>query len=171
MSSTARTSTTEPPVRLSFDDTTLHLRLADGRQADVPLATYERLSKATREQLERVHDAGYLDAIEEAAPSEGWVQLDPDTAMNSHTLDAALRAAGAGVWQAFQHGQCAAVRKDKPVAVFIEWARSGARRVVALRQCAEQAEARQIERMQHRIRTARQHHVGVAVCDEFVGFA
>jgi acetoin utilization deacetylase AcuC-like enzyme len=53
--------------------------------------------KASAEQLERVHDAGYLDAIEDAAPSEGWVQLDPDTAMNPHTLDAALRAAGAGV--------------------------------------------------------------------------
>ncbi len=53
--------------------------------------------KATREQLERVHDAAYLDAIEQVAPSEGWVQLDPDTAMNPHTLDAALRAAGAGV--------------------------------------------------------------------------
>lgn len=53
--------------------------------------------KATREQLERVHDAGYLDAIEQASPSDGWVQLDPDTAMNAHTLDAALRGAGAAV--------------------------------------------------------------------------
>jgi acetoin utilization deacetylase AcuC-like enzyme len=53
--------------------------------------------KATREQLERVHDAGYLDAIEAAAPTHGFVQLDPDTAMNPHTLDAALRAAGAAV--------------------------------------------------------------------------
>lgn len=53
--------------------------------------------KATREQLERVHAPGYLDAIEEALPSHGLVHLDPDTAMNPHTLDAALRAAGAGV--------------------------------------------------------------------------
>ena len=53
--------------------------------------------KATREQLERVHEAGYLDAIEAASPSLGIVHLDPDTAMNPHTLDAALRAAGAGV--------------------------------------------------------------------------
>jgi acetoin utilization deacetylase AcuC-like enzyme len=53
--------------------------------------------KATREQLERVHDAGYLDAIEAAAPQHGMVQLDPDTAMNPHTLDAALRGAGAAV--------------------------------------------------------------------------
>ena len=62
------------------------------------MAHLERVDapKAQREQLERVHDAGYLDAIEDAAPIEGWVQLDPDTAMNPHTLDAALRAAGAG---------------------------------------------------------------------------
>ena len=53
--------------------------------------------KATREQLERVHDAAYLDAIEQASPADGWVQLDPDTAMNAHTLDAVLRGAGAGV--------------------------------------------------------------------------
>lgn len=53
--------------------------------------------KATREQLERVHDAGYLDAIEEASPAQGWVQLDPDTAMNAYSLDAALHGAGAVV--------------------------------------------------------------------------
>ena len=53
--------------------------------------------KATREQLERVHDAGYLDAIEAASPAHGFVQLDPDTAMNPYTLDAALRGAGAAV--------------------------------------------------------------------------
>lgn len=52
---------------------------------------------ATREQLARVHDAHYLDALERISPSEGWVQLDPDTAMNAHTLQAALRGAGAAV--------------------------------------------------------------------------
>ncbi len=52
---------------------------------------------AAREHLERVHQPAYLDAIEEAAPSQGIVHLDPDTAMNPHTLTAALRAAGAAV--------------------------------------------------------------------------
>ena len=47
--------------------------------------------------LERVHDASYVDLIFEHAPVEGRVQLDPDTAMNSHSLDAARRAAGAGI--------------------------------------------------------------------------
>src|SRR5258707_713398 len=36
-------------------------------------------------------------AIREAAPQTGRVHLDPDTAMNPHTLDAALRAAGSAV--------------------------------------------------------------------------
>jgi acetoin utilization deacetylase AcuC-like enzyme len=52
---------------------------------------------ATREQLLRVHDAAYLDSLERLAPPDGLVQLDPDTAMNPHTLPAALRAAGAAV--------------------------------------------------------------------------
>jgi acetoin utilization deacetylase AcuC-like enzyme len=52
---------------------------------------------ATREQLLRVHDASYLEAIEHASPRSGLVQIDPDTAMNPHTLEAAFRAAGAAV--------------------------------------------------------------------------
>ncbi|MDH4190835.1 MAG: histone deacetylase family protein [Betaproteobacteria bacterium] len=52
---------------------------------------------ATDEQLARVHPPEYVRAIRDAAPAEGMVQLDPDTAMNPHTLPAALRAAGAAV--------------------------------------------------------------------------
>lgn len=52
---------------------------------------------AGREPLELVHDLAYIDAIYAAAPDEGLVWLDADTAMNPHTLPAALRAAGAAV--------------------------------------------------------------------------
>ena len=52
---------------------------------------------ATDEQLTRVHPIDYVQAIRDAAPQSGTVHLDPDTAMNPHTLDAALRAAGAAV--------------------------------------------------------------------------
>src|SRR2546423_7471415 len=52
---------------------------------------------ATDEQLARVHPIEYVRAIREAAPQTGTVHLDPDTAMNPHTLNAALRAAGAAV--------------------------------------------------------------------------
>ena len=53
--------------------------------------------EATREQLLRAHAAGYIDAIAAAAPKQGMVQLDPDTAMNPFSYRAALRAAGAVV--------------------------------------------------------------------------
>jgi len=50
---------------------------------------------ATREQLLRVHDPDYVDAIEASVPKRGLIHLDPDTAMNPHSHHAALRAAGA----------------------------------------------------------------------------
>src|SRR5262249_38713935 len=52
---------------------------------------------AERDDLKRVHRADYVDLIFENAPSEGYLQLDPDTAMNPHSLNAARRAAGAGL--------------------------------------------------------------------------
>jgi acetoin utilization deacetylase AcuC-like enzyme len=63
--------------------------LADVRCLEAPLA------QAT--DLKRVHDAAYVDLIFAQAPVEGRLQLDPDTAMNSYSLDAARRAAGAGM--------------------------------------------------------------------------
>ncbi|MDO8311205.1 MAG: histone deacetylase family protein [Sideroxyarcus sp.] len=53
--------------------------------------------EVTREQLLRVHDAAYVDAIAATAPKHGMVSLDGDTAMNPFTYPAALRAAGAVV--------------------------------------------------------------------------
>jgi acetoin utilization deacetylase AcuC-like enzyme len=52
---------------------------------------------ATPADLKRVHASAYVDLIFDHAPNEGYVQLDPDTAMNPHSLSAARRAAGAGV--------------------------------------------------------------------------
>jgi acetoin utilization deacetylase AcuC-like enzyme len=52
---------------------------------------------ATPADLKRVHRPAYVDLIFDNAPNEGYVQLDPDTAMNPHSLSAARRAAGAGV--------------------------------------------------------------------------
>ncbi|MEO8411605.1 MAG: histone deacetylase family protein [Propionivibrio sp.] len=56
---------------------------------DAPLATFP--------QLLRVHSAAHLERLKRVAPTLGIVHLDPDTAMNPHTWQAALRAAGAGV--------------------------------------------------------------------------
>ena len=52
---------------------------------------------ATREELERVHSSQYVDAIDAAAPEEGYAFLDPDRSMNPSSLSAALHAAGAVV--------------------------------------------------------------------------
>jgi acetoin utilization deacetylase AcuC-like enzyme len=52
---------------------------------------------ATPEQLGRAHDALYVAELIAMAPTEGYRQVDPDTAMNPHTLTAALHAAGAAV--------------------------------------------------------------------------
>src|ERR1700691_5078987 len=52
---------------------------------------------ADQKDLKRVHWAAYVALIFEPAPKEGYVQLDPDTAMNPSSLGAARRAAGAGV--------------------------------------------------------------------------
>ena len=53
--------------------------------------------EATREQLGRAHGALYVAEILSKSPAEGYVQVDPDTAMNPHTATAALHAAGAAV--------------------------------------------------------------------------
>ena len=60
------------------------------------LVPYEA-PRATTTQLGRAHTPSYVSEIIAAAPSEGYLHLDPDTAMNPHTLEAAQRAAGAAV--------------------------------------------------------------------------
>ena len=50
---------------------------------------------ATPEQLARAHASGYVSELIAAAPTQGWHRVDADTQMNPHTLQAALRAAGA----------------------------------------------------------------------------
>ena len=54
---------------------------------------------ANADDLKRVHAAHYVDAVFEQAPTDGdrMLQLDGDTLMNAHSLNAARRAAGAGI--------------------------------------------------------------------------
>ncbi len=56
--------------------------------------------RASREQLERVHSARYVEAILGSTPKTGHRRLDPDTVASPGSGEAALRAAG---------GACAAV--------------------------------------------------------------
>jgi acetoin utilization deacetylase AcuC-like enzyme len=81
----------ECPERLaSISDHVIALGL-DG------LVAHYEAPAATREQLSRVHSPAYVEAIERAAPERGLRYLDPDTALNPHSVDAALHAAGAVV--------------------------------------------------------------------------
>ncbi len=57
--------------------------------ADAPIAD--------REVLLMGHEPAYIENIFVSAPDIGSVQLDADTAMNPHTLTAALRGVGAGL--------------------------------------------------------------------------
>jgi len=58
------------------------------------LTTYEAPA-ATEQQLLRAHSAAYLAELEAASPASGLHYIDPDTALNPHTLTAARHAAGA----------------------------------------------------------------------------
>jgi acetoin utilization deacetylase AcuC-like enzyme len=81
----------EQPARLSAIEDQL---IASGVAPYI--ARYEA-PLATDGQLARVHPVEYVRAIRELAPKQGTVHLDPDTAMNPWSLQAALRAAGAAV--------------------------------------------------------------------------
>ena len=52
---------------------------------------------ASEEQLGRAHSALYVRELLDRVPTEGYARLDPDTVMNPHTMQAALRSAGAAV--------------------------------------------------------------------------
>ena len=57
----------------------------------------EQAPEATRTQLARVHDAGYIEALAAMAPEAGLAHIDADTSMSPATWEAALRSAGACV--------------------------------------------------------------------------
>jgi acetoin utilization deacetylase AcuC-like enzyme len=79
----------EQPARLSAISDRL---IATG--LDMILHHYDA-PLASRAQLVAAHDSAYVDEIYAAAPQQGIAWVDGDTAMNPHSLSAALRAAGA----------------------------------------------------------------------------
>ncbi len=58
---------------------------------------HRQAPKVKPEHLARVHGEDYLQHLATHAPHHGHYALDADTAMNPHTLNAANRAAGAGI--------------------------------------------------------------------------
>lgn len=81
----------ESPLRLGA----IQNRLINGQLMD--FVRRIESDPATREQLVDTHDAAYVDSIFARAPEAGHVELEPETIMMPHTLDAALFAAGAVV--------------------------------------------------------------------------
>ncbi|QGM45533.1 histone deacetylase family protein [Methylocystis heyeri] len=53
---------------------------------------------ASKEALLRVHEAAYVARLEAASPTSGYAQIAPDMAMSPGSLQAALTAAGGGVF-------------------------------------------------------------------------
>jgi acetoin utilization deacetylase AcuC-like enzyme len=62
-----------------------------------PFLAYHEAPTATVEALSRAHTAAYLRKLQGSVPRQGYQILDPDTSMNPHSWQAALRAAGAVV--------------------------------------------------------------------------
>ncbi|UJP04620.1 MAG: histone deacetylase family protein [Nitrosomonas sp.] len=81
----------ESPHRLTAIENALHTSQLWPHlyHYDAPLACIE--------QLACVHTPSYIESILATSPTTGQVALDADTSMNPHTLNAALRAAGAAI--------------------------------------------------------------------------
>src|SRR5688572_23283897 len=69
--------------------------LDDLRQRPIEGVTITKPQAATREQIERVHEPSYVDAID--ALRGQTARLDEDTAVSPASVDAAYLAAGAAV--------------------------------------------------------------------------
>jgi len=52
---------------------------------------------ASDTDLRRVHTLRHIKLLNAWSPAEGYVEIDPDTLMNPHTLEAAYAAAGSGI--------------------------------------------------------------------------
>lgn len=78
----------EAPVRIK-----MILRALE--EAGLPGLERREAPLASLEQVQRVHPARYTERVLGAVPAEGYVRLDADTVLNSHSGEAALRASGA----------------------------------------------------------------------------
>ncbi len=58
---------------------------------------FQSAPKVQNAALARVHTDDYLAQLEDASPKSGYAQLDADTTLNPHSLDAAKFSAGAAV--------------------------------------------------------------------------
>ncbi len=62
-----------------------------------PYLKFYQAQPANKQDLMLAHDTEYVELIFNHAPKTGIFQIDPDTVMNPHTLQAALLAAGSAI--------------------------------------------------------------------------
>jgi acetoin utilization deacetylase AcuC-like enzyme len=65
-------------------------RFQDLARAEAPTADFDTIALC--------HPMGYVTALRDASPTKGLVQIDADTSMSPGSFEAALRAAGGGVY-------------------------------------------------------------------------
>jgi acetoin utilization deacetylase AcuC-like enzyme len=93
------------PACLDHQNSAGHPERPDRLRAIEEALADERFQSLAREQAPRapleivalVHPMEYVEAIRDASPAEGLVQLDADTSMSPGSFEAALRAAGGGM--------------------------------------------------------------------------
>jgi acetoin utilization deacetylase AcuC-like enzyme len=82
----------ECPARLqAIEDQLIASRI------DTLIERDESAPLADEAALLRVHTQAHIDFLRNLSPKEGYAAIDPDTSMNPHTWQAALRAAGAAL--------------------------------------------------------------------------
>ncbi len=67
------------------------------REPDFSEVTWQEAPAASKDQLARVHESAYVDAMLARIPKEGLASIDGDTVISSASGEAALRSAGAAV--------------------------------------------------------------------------
>lgn len=85
-----------PDVMLTHPERPERLDAVEAAIKRLPSDAYQRVEApaARQEDYELAHDPRYVQAIFDQAPSEGFLRIDGDTAMNPYTLDASRRAVG-----------------------------------------------------------------------------
>ncbi|WMS88453.1 histone deacetylase family protein [Pleionea litopenaei] len=81
----------ERPARLDAISDQL---IASGLEYSLTFLEAEPIDK---QLLSLAHKSNYIDSLFSLSPKQGYAQVDPDTSMNKHSLEAALIAAGAGI--------------------------------------------------------------------------
>lgn len=91
------------PACLLHENASIHLEnparleaiLAELAKPDYKALNRLEAPRAVPDQIARVHDRSYVEAIFASVPKSGYAALDPDTALAPGSGEAALRAAGA----------------------------------------------------------------------------